>query len=369
VQAAIVLEIFRRFADGDGARTIVHDLNARGVPSPRGGTWAVSALAGNSLKGLGLLNNELYVGRVIWNRRKWLKDPDTGARRYVDNPRPEWQVRVDESLRIVPQELWERARGATRTGPTRGIRTGRGGTPRSLFGGGGILRCAECGGPVNVVDARRYACGVRKDRGDAVCSNTAAVLRHVLDARLLGELRDELLSAEAQAEVHAAARAWLAEHKRSSGGDVDALRRRLNAVQAEISRLVDAVVTIGISAALAGRLQAAEAERDELERRLATGVQTSVAPTLPDFNARWRRKLLQLEQALQETGDKGSTRQLLAAMLGPVSIGRDPETGDVFADLDNPAERLLLAAVGEAGKGCGGPQLLPAAARKRLWFK
>jgi DNA invertase Pin-like site-specific DNA recombinase len=66
----IVREIFRHFADGKSARSIAHFFNERCVPSPRGGTWAVSALIGDASKGLGLLNNEIYVGRLTWNKRQ-----------------------------------------------------------------------------------------------------------------------------------------------------------------------------------------------------------------------------------------------------------------------------------------------------------
>ena len=45
------------------------------------------------------------AGRLVWNRRQWLKDPDSGRRRYVDRPREEWQVREVPELRIVPAEL------------------------------------------------------------------------------------------------------------------------------------------------------------------------------------------------------------------------------------------------------------------------
>ena len=30
--------------------------------------------------GTGILNNELYVGRLIWNRQRFVKDPETGHR-------------------------------------------------------------------------------------------------------------------------------------------------------------------------------------------------------------------------------------------------------------------------------------------------
>jgi site-specific DNA recombinase len=63
-QAQHVRAIFARYAAGDSVRAIVYDLNARRILSPRGKAWAASALQGNAAKGLGLLNNEMYVGRV-----------------------------------------------------------------------------------------------------------------------------------------------------------------------------------------------------------------------------------------------------------------------------------------------------------------
>jgi len=35
------------------------------------------------------------------------RDPQTGRRRYFEKPKEEWIVRDDESLRIIPQTLWD----------------------------------------------------------------------------------------------------------------------------------------------------------------------------------------------------------------------------------------------------------------------
>jgi len=39
-----------------------------------------STINGNRQRGTGLLNNELYVGRLVWNRLRYMKDPETGKR-------------------------------------------------------------------------------------------------------------------------------------------------------------------------------------------------------------------------------------------------------------------------------------------------
>ena len=67
-----------------------------------------------------------------------------------------------------------------------------------------------------------------------------------------------------------------------------------------------------------------------------------------DVTARYRRMVLQLQEVLRDESDRTRTRQILTDMLGQVKIGRDLETGETFAELEDPAERLLVAAVGES---------------------
>lgn len=340
-EAAIVREVFRRFAEGQSTRAIVHELNRRAVPSARGGTWAVSALQGSSTKGLGMLNNELYIGRVVWNRRQWLKDPDTGARRYVERPREEWQQREDPALRIVDEALWQAVRDRARTGPARGTRTGAGAVPRTLFTG--ILRCHGCGAAVVAINRERYGCSARKDRGPTVCANARTIRREVLDKRLLAEVREELLAPEALRDLRREVQAELASAVAGLDTGRDAACRRLDALQGEIGRLVDAVAQVGLSAALAARLQAAEAEQHQLQRQLAATPATAL-PTVDEVLAPYRQQVMQLQRVLESEGDRDQVRTLLSQLIGPVVVGHD-EAG-AWAEMEKPAERLLLQAAG-----------------------
>jgi hypothetical protein len=54
-----------------------------------------------------LLRQPLLVGKVIFGRFTWIKDPDTGRRRYQQRPESDWLVRWDERLRIVSDEAWQ----------------------------------------------------------------------------------------------------------------------------------------------------------------------------------------------------------------------------------------------------------------------
>lgn len=88
-QAKWVEKIFQWYADGHPPRWISAELNRLGVPSPRGGTWAGSAIHGDMSKGTGLLNNELYIGNYIWNRSRWVRNPDTGKKTRIARPEKE----------------------------------------------------------------------------------------------------------------------------------------------------------------------------------------------------------------------------------------------------------------------------------------
>jgi hypothetical protein len=63
-----------------------------GAEGERGGTWAATTIVGNRARGTGILNNELYIGRLVYNRQRFVKDPDTGRRQARLNPRTDWTV-------------------------------------------------------------------------------------------------------------------------------------------------------------------------------------------------------------------------------------------------------------------------------------
>lgn len=89
-QAEVVRRIFRDYAAGKSAKIIAVALNRDGIPAPTGGDWGFSTINGNPKRGNGILNNEMYVGKIVWNRQRFVKDPDTGKRQARPNPESEW---------------------------------------------------------------------------------------------------------------------------------------------------------------------------------------------------------------------------------------------------------------------------------------
>lgn len=347
--AEVVREIFARAARGEGFARIAADLNARGVRGPgrkRGApsTWSVPALYGAPRAGSGIVNNRLYVGELVWNRREWVRDPDDPGRRTPRmRPASEWQIAARPELRIVDDATWARVR-ARMDAPAKPNGRGKSGPPpRTLFGG--ALRCGRCGGAMVAVSATAYGCAARKDRGTAVCAGVRAP-REAVDRRLAAVIREAILSPEAIATIQQEVRRILGAARRDADGAAKARRAREAALRGEIGRLVDAVAQVGLSDALRARLATAEAELAGLIGTLAP------PPALPS-DAEVAREIaavaFDLERAL--AGDTDEARSAIAERIGPVIVeDRDGET--VARMRLGPA--LLLAGGADSIRGCGG---------------
>jgi len=108
-EAAIVARIFRDFAAGQSSIQIATALNADGIPGPRGGDWNASTIRGDPKKATGILNNPLYVGRLVWGRRQWRRNPDSEMRerRYRLRDQSEWIDIPVPQLRIIDNASWD----------------------------------------------------------------------------------------------------------------------------------------------------------------------------------------------------------------------------------------------------------------------
>ena len=106
-EAGVVRRIFVEFATGKSPRRIAVTLNREGVRGPRCGQWDASTINGNAARGTGALNNELYAGRLVWNRLRYVKDPATGKRVSRLNEPDRWIVQPVPELQVVALDLWD----------------------------------------------------------------------------------------------------------------------------------------------------------------------------------------------------------------------------------------------------------------------
>jgi DNA invertase Pin-like site-specific DNA recombinase len=197
-EAEIVRRIFSVFAAGVSPKAIVHKLNREGIAGPSGKGWTPSTNHGNPKRGNGILNNELYIGKLVWNRQRFLKDPASGRRISRLNPKEQWLVTEVPELRIVSDELWAAAKhrqenSAKAFAAAAGSKGERlNGLKRQSHLLSGLLVCGDCGGSYTIRGRDRYACANHYARG--TCGNKFGIAREALEERVLADLRDRLVS-------------------------------------------------------------------------------------------------------------------------------------------------------------------------------
>jgi len=121
-------------------------FNREPIPGPQGRTWGPSTIYGNWRRGTGILNNKLYIGKLVWNRQTFIKDPNTGRRQARPNPPEDWVVQEVPELRIIGEALWNEVKARqqhvrlTLTHDNGGIRSDR--ARRPLLSN--LLKCGAC---------------------------------------------------------------------------------------------------------------------------------------------------------------------------------------------------------------------------------
>lgn len=200
--------------------------------------WSPSTIHGHARRGTGLLNNELYVGRLIWNRQRYVKDPDTGRRLARLNPETEWVITAVPHLRIVDDDLWkavkvrqESTRSTMKTGMVRARR------PKYLFSG--ITSCACCGGGFALSSHDRLTCFNAWSRG--TCTNRRKIKRQEVEDRTLRAMRERFFEQGAFDEFCRGFTSEMTRLRREHIAQTAGARRELAGVDRELGKLVQAI--------------------------------------------------------------------------------------------------------------------------------
>jgi DNA invertase Pin-like site-specific DNA recombinase len=365
-EAAVVREIFSRYAAGEAPRRIAFDLNARRILAPRGGAWSASTLNGNRSRGTGILNNEMYVGRLVWNRLSYAKDPETGKRRSRANPSDAVIAVEAPELALVSRDLWNAVKarqagldasaaakkwGKTPTGSPIGFWSKR--RPRYLFSG--LMRCGVCGGGFSKISEAHFGCSTARNKGETACGNRLTIRRDALEATVMDGLRSRLMDPDL---FKVFAQEFAGEWNRlqaDAESSLDRIRSEHQRACRQIDRLVDALADGEPAARLTGKLKELERRRLELERELATAA--APAPRLhPNVAQVYRRKVEELQYALRQERS-GPARELVRGLVEAIVLL--PETGRLRVEVRGELAAILrLSRASNEKAPAGGPELL-----------
>lgn len=267
-QTAIVIRIFNAYVEGMSPNKIADMLNQEGIAGPRGPSWDKSTIHGNPKRGTGILNNELYVGRRIWNRQEFRKDPRSGKRQARPNAEAEFQVAEVPDLRIVPQELWDaaKARQQSRTLKRPDAKAWQRRKPRFLFSG--LIKCGCCGGGFSTVSEDRFGCSNSRNKGTSVCTNRTTIARQHIESQILDILTDHLMDPDL---TKAFAEEYIAERNRLAATQTDdraVKEKELAKVIKDQDLLVNALLAGTPADRIKDRMSQLETRQKQLEKEL-----------------------------------------------------------------------------------------------------
>ena len=321
-EAAVVRRIFNLFRHGETPRAIARLLNSEGTPGPGGRPWADTTIRGHHQRGTGILRNELYIGRLVWNRLRYVKDPVSGKRRSRLNPPSEWLVEEVPLLRIIEQPLWDavqqRLRGirdSDRVRSARATRFWEHRRARHLLTE--KVYCGVCGGAVASIGADHLACG--KARRTGTCSNRRSVRRALLEGLIFDALKNQLMAPDLVAEFINEFHREVNRQRQSTEMQRAAAQSELAAVTRKLGGLVDAIADGLRGAGLQERLDDLEVRKAALEAQLAAPAPSPVR-LHPNLAQLYREKVAELHTALGEPELRAEAFNLIRGLIERVEL-------------------------------------------------
>jgi DNA invertase Pin-like site-specific DNA recombinase len=361
-EASIVRRIFEMFASGLSPIAIARTLNAEHVAGPQGTAWRDTTIRGHALRGTGILRNELYIGRLVWNRMRFIKDPTTGKRVSRANPREQWIVEDVAYLRVIDDELWTATQH--RLGEIRSAAgADRPGRPefweqrRAHHVLTGKVFCGCCGGAF-VALGRDYL-GCTASRRQGICDNRRGIRRGALEALILDALRTRLMAPDLVAEFVASFTAEWNRLQAQAGVEREQTQRELATVRRKLAGLIDAIADGLRAPGLQQQLDELEARRTVLERDLADAVPNR--PRLhPNLAETYRQKVASLAEALAGP-DGAAALEIVRGLVERVTV-RPAAAG---LEIELVGEIAAMVRLGLVGTG---PEQARAAAADRDLF-
>ena len=322
-QAAIIRRMFKEYADGIAPRQIARRLNAEGVPSPRGGQWNASTINGSRQRRNGILNNELYLGRINYNRQKFVKDPETGKRVSRPNPKHEWIKKEVPHLRIIDDETWEavqaiKARYSSSKGNKRQ-------TKKRLLTG--LVKCGCCSGSMTIINRERYYCSAKRERG--TCDSTVGIKAAEIEDRVLTGLKDILLGNEDLIEAFVTEfKAEVARLRKQRGTRERQVQKDLNKVSTAIKRCLTFITEgDGDPGLVRDELRDLEVRKRDLERTINAVHEEQSVELHPNMADLYHKKVTELQSLLTDETARPQAMELIRSMIEHIEVHAGKERG------------------------------------------
>ena len=316
------------------------------IPSPRGGQWNASTINGNQKRRNGILNNELYLGRITYNRQRFVKDPDTGKRRSRLNPQKLWVITHVPELQIIDQDIWDKTQSLKqRYFSHRGNKRQ---TKKRLLSG--LIKCGGCGGSMTIVNRKRYSCSTKREKG--TCDNPAGIQAERLEARVIEGLKNILLGRDDLLEEFASAffkETVRLRHERNRQKQTH--QSELVKVQRSIDRCLDFIIN-GDGAMDTVRQKLIELERSKtnIQNLMDKDATLTNIEQHPNIGQLYQRRVEKLTHLLNDESNQQGAVPIIRSMIDRIEITPGEKRGDPKVQLVGGLAAILELAVSKQQK-------------------
>ena len=347
-EAATIRRIFTMYANGMSPRKIAHTLNDEGIKGPQGRAWGPTTIHGNRRRGTGIINNELYIGRRVWNRLRYMKNPSTGKRVSRLNPEDQWITEEALDLRIVPDELWQRAKARQKALDKKGPHFSAKSRPRYFWTG--KVKCGCCGSGYIKISRDHLGCTASRAKGKTVCANRKAIHVNVLEEHLLAGLQHHLMQPERFAEFIEAFSGELNRLQGEARGKRTSIESKIARIESQLDKAIDAIFDGAPASRFKERMELLEAEKAQLTQDLTAMDDEPPLLLHTGMTDIYKKKVGKLADALRADREDLAAFNTVRALLDSVVL-HPTDKGfniDIQGDLANI---LHLCAAGSRGDG------------------
>ncbi len=350
IEAGVVRLIFAMFAAGASPNAIAKKLNGEAITGPGGRPWGDSTIRGHAGRKTGILRNELYAGHLVWNRLRYVKDPQSGKRLSRLNPADQWITEEVPELRIVEPELWhtvqqklEELAASPRSVASRIGRFWEQRRAQHLLSG--LVRCGCCGSRSQPMGRDYIRCSSAHRNG--TCSNRVSIRRGVLESYVLDALQQQLMAPEIVEEFVREFHAELNRARSERGEERAAAARKLDQIDRQIDALVSAIAEGIKSTSVAAKLATLEVEREAHSALLGQEPEQPVRMH-PNLASLYRKKVESLRDALTNEETRTEALGILRSLIEAVVIY--PIEGGYEIELIGEIANMVDLATGLANK-------------------
>ncbi|MEP0190057.1 MAG: recombinase family protein [Paracoccaceae bacterium] len=335
-EAAIVVRICREYATGKSPKAIAQQLNKEGIAGPTGNGWGPSTINGNRNRGTGILNNELYIGKLVWNRLRYLKDPTTGKRVSKLNDEKDWIIQDVPGLRILDEELWRKVKDRQGAINKQDKPLWAKQRPKNLFSG--LVKCGCCGGGFSMISQTHLGCSNARNKG--TCDNRKAIKREKLEEDVLKALRTHLMDPKLSEMFCEEYTRHMNELRRNHNAALAGYQNEHKQVKKRLDQMVDAIADGAPVAPIKDKMHELENRRVALESMLTDIV---VAPPMihPSMAERYHSQVQTFIQALNAEETRSEAAEVIRSLIEKIVLTPDESENRLVADLHGDLAGIL----------------------------